>query len=375
MRCYLYLFASFFNNFNLKTVPLQKKIEMKFHYCLVVFLLAGLNFVSCQTAEKVSTFRAAFYNVENLFDLVDDPIGIDEEFLPEGKKKWTQDRYEKKLTDLGKVINSLEYPGILGVCEVENRKVLSDLIAKDNIKDVHYEIVHGESPDMRGIDVGLLFDKDLFTLDSSSFIRVLFPKWLEPEGYTSRDIVYAKLSNKVSETFHVFVNHWPSRRGGQEASEKRRLWVASHLQRAVGRVLNNDNNANIIIMGDFNDEASNTSISQTLGAIGADENSLLLPGLLYNYFLSLEQADKGSYNYRGDWNMLDQIIIGGFDQTDAWNMNQFGIFKEDWLLYKGDKGDSPSKTYGGPNYYGGYSDHLPVYMDFEKKNSAAHEKD
>lgn len=343
----------------------KKENRMKLsHYILMFFCSLSLTAFGQKSSEQ-STFRTAFYNLENLFDIEDNPEKKDEDFLPEGKKEWTQERYDKKMIDLEKVVEALGFPAILGVCEVENKRVLSDFILQDEMAKVHYDIVHFESPDMRGIDVGLLFDTDLFKLDSSSFIRVTFPEWLEPEGYTSRDILYAKLVNKEGEAFNVFVNHWPSRRGGAEASEKRRVWVASHLRRAVNRVFAEDLDAKIIIMGDFNDEASNNSIAHALGTLDVEESTFLLPGLLYNHFLSLETKGEGSYNYRGDWNMLDQIIIGGFNSD--WTSTDFGILKEDWMLYTNDKGSSPSKTYGGPNYYGGYSDHLPVYMDFGKE--------
>lgn len=336
---------------------------MRIKILLLTGFICFVNVLFGQQEDAKNTFRVAFYNVENLFDIVDDPNKKDEEFTPEGKKNWTKERYNEKLDKLAKVINALGKPSILGVCEVENKTVLQDLIKTKAILDVHYDVVHFESPDVRGIDVGLLFDRDVFSLESSSFIRVEFPLWLEADGYTSRDILHAKLKNKEQDFFHVFVNHWPSRRGGEAASEKRRLWVATHLRKAVNEVLNKTPGAKIIIMGDFNDEASNRSISNALGTIPFADSIAQLPDLLYNPFYVLEKAGGGSYNYRGDWNMLDQIIFSGFDQTSDWKMADYGILKEDWLLYKG---NAPSRTYGGPNYYGGFSDHLPVFMDFRQ---------
>ncbi len=330
---------------------------------LTVFV-CFVNLLFGQQKNTEDTFRVAFYNVENLFDTVDDPIKIDEAFTPDGSKKWTKERYDKKLEKLAQVIDALGKPGILGICEIENKAVLSDLAQTKAIRDVHYDVVHFESPDVRGIDVGLLFDTDVFSLKSSDFIRVDFPLWLEADGYTSRDILHVELTNKTNDIFHVFVNHWPSRRGGQAASEKRRLWVATHLRKAVNEVMMNTAGAKIIIIGDFNDEASNRSLSHALGTLPIADNTVLLPDLLYNPFLTLEKAGEGSYNYKGDWNMLDQVVFAGFDQTSNWKMTDYGILKEDWLLYKG---EAPSKTYGGPNYYGGYSDHLPVFMDFGRK--------
>jgi predicted extracellular nuclease len=163
--------------------------------------------------------------------------------------------------------------------------------------------------------------------------------------------------------FHFFVNHWPSRRGGTSESEHRRLWVAGYLRRAVDQVLFNDPLAQVIIMGDFNDFPGYRSVANALGTLKV-EKVPQLPGLLYDPFLSLQLKGEGSYNYQGDWNMLDQIIYAGMAAPNPWRMADFGIFKEEFLLYKG---KSPNRTYGGNNYYGGYSDHLPVYLDLVRQ--------
>lgn len=310
-------------------------------------------------------FRVAFYNVENLFDLEDDPITLDEDFTPEGKQQWTPARYEKKLDQIAQVMEGMAFPTVMGFCEIENNAVLMAISSQSRLAGHNYGAISFDSPDVRGIDVGLLYDKKEFELISSRPIRVEFPLWMEPEGYTSRDILYVQLKQEESgSVFHFFVNHWPSRRGGTEASEHRRLWVASHLRREVDVILAANPLEKIIIMGDFNDEPGNLSVTSGLGAlkIGAGQQ---LPGLLYNPFAAIDSEQEGSYNYKGDWNVLDQIIYTGLQIPNKWEVTSFGIFKKDWLLYEG---KSPNRTYGGTNYYGGYSDHLPVFMDVSRKH-------
>lgn len=325
----------------------------------------GLVLIICSSATFAQPvqFRVAFYNVENLFDLEDNPEKLDDDFTPMGKQQWTQERYDTKLDHIGQVINALGFPAVVGACEVENEKVLDDLCKQQRLADHSYEAVSYDSPDQRGIDVGLLYDTDQFDFLLATTIQIAFPSWLEPEEYTSRDILEVQLRHKMSrDTFHFFVNHWPSRRGGEEASEYRRLWVAAHLRYSVAERIFNNPLAKIIIMGDFNDEPSNKSVAQALGTLPVTDQ-VQLPGLLYNPFQAIDNQVEGSYNYKGNWNVLDQIIYAGLQAPNKWRMEAFGIFRKDWLLYEG---KSPNRTYGGSNYYGGYSDHLPVFMDVEK---------
>lgn len=321
-------------------------------------------FSTLTIAAQADQFRVGFYNVENLFDLEDDPVKLDDDFTPTGKQQWTQERYNKKTSQIAQVMEGLGFPSVMGFCEIENTTVLKAIAAENRLKAHTYQAVSYDSPDVRGIDVGLLYDENDFELISSRPISVEFPLWLEPEGYTSRDILYVQLKRKEGEAvFHFFVNHWPSRRGGAEASEHRRLWVASHLRREVDVILAANPMEKIIIMGDFNDEPVNISVTSGLGTVKVGSGPQL-PGLLYNPFLAINNEEEGSYNYKGDWNVLDQIIYAGLQTPNEWEVTQFGIFKKDWLLYEG---KSPNRTYGGPNYYGGYSDHLPVYLDVVRK--------
>ena len=332
-------------------------------FLIVVALFA---FSSCMTEKKECT--VVFYNVENLFDTIDNPNKWDDDFTPEGKLKFNTERYQNKLIKLSQVLSSIdqdELPAIIGLCEVENRTVLEDLINEEKLVAGNYGIAHTESPDKRGIDCALLYKKDDFKYLNHSVIGIQFP-W-EPD-YKTRDILYVE-GIMGKDTLHLFVNHWPSRRGGQEKSEKNRVFVAEQLKLAVDKLQEKNQKAKIIIMGDFNDEPDNRSAFETLAASN-DKNSNN-PGKLYNLMYDLDVQGKGTYNYRGNWNMLDNIVVsnsllsntGGFHTTHEAGR----IYSEEWICYKNTEGVLvPSRTYGGPNYYGGYSDHFPIY--FQLKN-------
>lgn len=312
----------------------------------------------------VAPLRIAFYNVENLFDIYDTPNKPDEEFLPNGRNKWTQSRYDKKLNQLSKVLKAMDLPNFVGVCEVENEQVIKDWIKNDQLKGRKYGIAHKESNDYRGIDVALLYDADRFEVTDIQTKVLDFPKTItNGEEYSSRDLFHVKGTLDGNTTLHFFVNHFPSRRGGLRASEPKRTFVASELRKMINDVLAEDENARIVIMGDFNDEPDNKSIEIVLGAKA--ENTAAEPELI-NCFAKQDANDEGSYNYRGDWNMLDQIILTDnfFEDGQAYQFDNSVIFRKEWMMYKDPRnGATPSRTYGGPNYYGGFSDHLPVYVD------------
>jgi predicted extracellular nuclease len=310
--------------------------------------------------------RVGFYNVENLFDTKNDPKKADEEFLPNGKNKWTNDRYQEKLDHLSKVIDHMGQPGIMGLCEVENKATLDALMKEPAIKDAKYVAVHQESPDFRGIDVALLYSKDEYKLIKKDFIRIDFPKSIV-EDYTTRDILHATLQNNDKEYIHVFVCHWPSRRGGEKESEPKRVYVAQQVKKEIDKIFEEYDDNHIIVMGDLNDEPSNKSADQILGAkpvVNRPKSEQL-----YNLVYDLHKNGYGSYNYRGSWNMLDHIIVSGSlldgKKTEVKNTK---IFNRNFMLYynKKDAEHKPNRTFSGGKYYGGYSDHLPVYSEIGK---------
>lgn len=310
--------------------------------------------------------RMAFYNVENLFDTQNAPSKADEDFTPKGRYKWDKGRYQKKLRNIAKVIHFMGQPGLMGLAEVENRKVLEDLIADPYLKEAQYGIVHHESPDHRGIDVALLYSKDEYELRSTDFIAIDFPASVV-QNYSTREILHATLQDKAGEYFHLLVCHWPSRRGGVEASEPKRLYVAEQVRKKVDQVFRKYDGNHVIVMGDLNDEPHQKSVHGILGA--SKPSSKPQAESLYNLVAPLEEQGYATHNYQGEWNMLDHIIVSGTlldgKGTEA---SQPQIFNRDWMLYyhRDSKQYRPSRTFSGNRYYGDYSDHLPVLVELRR---------
>ncbi len=302
------------------------------------------------------TDRVAFYNVENLFDTLDNPLTADDDFTPAGRQEWTSVRYQEKLNHIAEVMAGIEFPALLGMAEVESIGTLQDLAKQNRLAGYRYEAILQESPDFRGIDVALLYEESVFQPLYINTLTINFPPEII-EDYTTRDILHVAGLYRASDTLHVFVNHWPSRRGGQEESEPRRLYVAEQLRAAVDKLFAQNRDANIVIIGDFNDEPSNRSIQDVLGA-RAQNNTKSMTGL-YNAFANRSDDMPGSYNYRGDWNMLDQIIVS--KNVEITNPT---IYRKGEMIFDHPRyGEMPNRTYGGSNYYGGFSDHFPIYVD------------
>jgi len=316
-----------------------------------------------------TTLTVMFYNTENLFDIVDDPRTADDEFTPAGKKEWTQERYEKKLEDLAKVISEMlpkGLPDLIGLCEVENRSVTEALARTGKLKKMDYGVVQDDSPDRRGIDVALLYNPGKFKYLSHRSIAIRFPR----DTTRVRDILYVK-GRAGGEMMHIFVNHWKSRSGGVQATEQKRVFSAVVLRRTIDSILNFEPQAKIIIMGDFNDEPTNMSIMQILMA--ADKRKNTGRRDLYNLMYDMHNLhDTGTYSYKGSWLMLDQIIVSYplLQDKNGWHTGYDGghIFSEEWMLYDNPKAGRPvpNRTYAGPAYTGGISDHLPVLLKLEK---------
>ncbi|MEQ9466490.1 MAG: endonuclease/exonuclease/phosphatase family protein [Ekhidna sp.] len=319
-------------------------------------LLFGLS--SIAEAQKQVVGAIGFYNVENLFDTMDDPEINDEEFLPDGAKQWTPERYQDKLSQLSKVLATMANGAdIIGLSEVENRGVIEDLIKMPQLRGHQYDIVHKDSPDRRGVDVGLIYKKNRFT--------VLNTTWLEypEEGYFTRDILFCT-GIYFGDTITIGVNHWPSRRSGPE----KRNQAGALLRQAVDSMLSLSANAKILLMGDFNDDPRNASIKGELRA--ADKEKKMEPGDLFNTSADTYKLGYGSLSYRGAWNMFDQIIISeGMLQGDgiSYKPNTFSVFGPDWMRQtSGQYAGSPYRSFSYDNYIGGYSDHFPVYILIER---------
>ncbi|PKL82258.1 MAG: hypothetical protein CVV24_11100 [Ignavibacteriae bacterium HGW-Ignavibacteriae-3] len=340
---------------------------MYFSLRIVLFLslIASIT-VSGQNVKRDS-FYVATWNVENFYDAVNDTLIDDEEFLPESSKRWTEDRYEWKADNMVKVINFMNNgcgPDILALEEVENIDVMKKLIYK--MRDRDYIAVHRDSPDLRGIDVGLMYDRNIFTIEKVETIRVELPN-----GNPTRDILYTVLINKKSkEKIHVYVNHWPSRRGGQEKSNVNRITAANVLKKNLDNLYKTSPNSNVIILGDFNDAPDDESIEKILGAKNFDcgkkpENLFL--NLAYPKFVNKE----GSYLYDGKFDMIDQIIISSSfldGKKSDYECGSFSVINPPFMVYEsGKRKGGAIPTYEGNKYVGGYSDHFPVGAKFISK--------
>lgn len=306
-------------------------------------------------------YRFAFYNVENLFDTLDAPVKLDEEFTPTSEKEWTTERYYTKLNRIRRVINTLDNPIAMGLCEVENEQVLKDLVNPKSFAKNPYEYIHYESPDMRGIDVAFIYQKKHLKVMEHDIIRIDFPKEVI-EDYTTRDILHVKAMTPKKEIIHFYVNHWPSRYGGVKESEPKRVYVAKQLKKEIEKLQQNNPKEGFVLLGDFNDEPKNKSITKVLEATGDKDSEV------FCCHCELAEAGEGTYNYRGDWNMMDQFFVSK-NMMDDKNIQfeKAGVLKNDWLFFTHPKyGKTPTRTYGGPIYYAGYSDHLPIYIDLKK---------
>jgi len=335
-----------------------------FKYCLTIFFCQAF-FVFSQNPQTDSTgIRIMFYNVENLFHPSNDTLKNDDEFAEGGMRYWNYSKYERKLTQIYQniiAIGEWQPPAIVGLCEVENLLCLQDLLRDTPLGAYGYEILHQESGDNRGIDVAFLYRPDYFKLiDYKSFV-------LNFSGTTrpSRDILYMKgLSG--NDTLHCFVNHWPSRYGGELATKPKRNFAASVLKSKFDSIQGANPEAKILAMGDFNDYPQDESMSSILSAKKdtIEIASTDLINLIWQY-----EKETGTNKYQGEWHILDQFIINQNLLTDSLGLRTdfelAHIFKKPWLMTDEASGfgKKPFRTYNGFKYIGGYSDHLPIYVD------------
>ena len=345
----------------------------------VLFIITNFLFISCNNTispdksfnsyNNRGEYRIMFYNVENFFDIYNDSLTQDDEFLPEGDKHWNYNRFTDKLNKIYKVIIAVggnEAPEIIGLCEIENRHVLNKLIYNTPLSKYEYEIVHQDSPDNRGIDVALLLRKDKLSLLKKGFFNITFA-WDSLKK--TRDILYIKGLTPGEDTLHIFVNHWPSRYKGQLETESFRIYVASVLRNKIDSIFNINKESNIIITGDFNDEPQNKSIKEILSA--ETNFDTIISNKLYNLSSNLSNSTKsGSLKYKFAWEMFDQFIVSGSlldSDKISTTLNDIHIFNPDFLLEEDNiySGYRPYRTYRGYKYTGGFSDHLPIFLDLK----------
>ena len=318
------------------------------------------------TSSAANQYCFAFYNLENLFDTKDDPKTLDDDFTEDADRKWTKKRFRKKIKKLGSVIQQIGYddigfpPVIVGVAEVENRDVLEALVASKFLQKKNYGIVHFDSPDERGIDTALLYRKDYIEIVNSTSHQVYLENDRGERDYT-RDIVAVemRLENHI---FHVLVNHWPSRRAGAEATAPRRMITAKRNLEIANEIRAKNENARIVLMGDFNDDPKSDSVQHL-----SQQN-------FYNPMELLLTHETGSLTYKGAWNLFDQILVSHEFMKQYGNSFRFenaSIFNPKHVTeFKGKRKGNPFRTYLGRRYRGGFSDHFPVYGIFSLNTSS-----
>ena len=332
---------------------------MSFRTILLLLLLSGLalGLFSWATGHKYSkkTGLIAFYNVENLFDTQDDPHKSDNDFLPSSPLKWDEMKYKNKQHHLAEVIQHFDEEGltILGLAEIENKKVVEELLQTPELKNKQYRCIQEESKDPRGIDVALVY---------APAFKPLFHKILRPckgqDCLDSRDVLAVK-GLLLNDTVWVYVNHWPSRRAGVEASDDKRMILSTVLKRSIDSVTLHSPSSKIIIMGDFNDTPADASLQ-----------NITKGGKVFNPFEILSTQEVGSIRYKKEWLIYDQILLSGNWKQDKKNSsvtfksNTAAVYHPAFLHYKEILTNGPFRSYQGKKYYGGYSDHFPVCLEY-----------
>ncbi|MDR1758158.1 MAG: endonuclease/exonuclease/phosphatase family protein [Bacteroidales bacterium] len=340
---------------------MKKNVVIFFEMLIVVLTTMSATFA--QTAS--SRFAViGFYNTENLFDTEDDPLTIDEEFLPNGVNQWTVERYQVKLDHLAKVIALIgqKQGGVvaLGLSEIENRRVMEDLVNTEPLRTLGYGVVHHDSPDRRGVDVGLIYRKNRFAILGQRAFRL----YTADTSFRTRDQLLISGVLDHIDTLHILVNHWPSKRGGEKRSMPARA-AAAQLSRHIADSLFQQNPmSKLVIMGDLNDNPTARSLTEFLRAKSKTHD--LQPGDLFNPMHKMYKDGIGSYAYRDNWDLIDMTIVSYglmYPKSGTYRYSHAEVFRANFLLTPtGAFTGYPFRTYAGGTYQGGYSDHLPVYL-------------
>lgn len=339
---------------------------------LLLGLTALLSIATIAQEKKQQLVPAlvGFYNVENLFDTIDSPDTDDKEFLPDGPNQWTGARYWSKMDRMARVIAEMGrdlHPqglAILGVAEVENRAVMEDLVHTKALKDRNYQVVHDESPDRRGVDVGLIYNPALYKVYASK----AYTFSTADTAFKTRDqlLVSGVLDG---DTTHVIVGHWPSRRGGEKRSEGKRKGAAELARHIIDSLLAINTNARIMLMGDLNDDPVNVSISRFVNATG--DKSKATGGVFFNAMYEPYQKGIGTLAWRDSWNLFDQIILSPAlvsGQGGSYHYYGVRIYNEPYLRQtEGNFAGYPYRSYVGNAYQEGFSDHFPVFVILVKE--------
>lgn len=336
---------------------------------LIALLFSGMALILNSQSKQYDIRTVAFYNVENLFDTINDRYRYDNDFTPNGLYRYTSKIYWDKIAKLSQVIAQIGVeehamkPVIIGLCEVETRGVLVDLIRQKALKQVNYEIIHYDSPDERGIDVALLYQKQHFKEVKH---QVFALRLLENDGRTDSTRDQLVVSGLLDgDPLYFIINHWPSRRGGALASAPKRIAAAKLSMRLIDSIREFDHDAKILLMGDFNDDPDDRSLRKTLDA-KANKHELTTYFDLYNPMAVMHRKGFNTLVYRDNVNLFDQIILSQplLDQDfSSYRFYKAGIFNKDFMIkdygrYKG----YPYRSFEQTTYIGGYSDHFPVFV-------------
>jgi len=343
-------------------------------YWSLLFVSFFVSFTFAQKLEKGTNYHivvVGFWNVENLYDTIDDPKKDDQEFLPNGTNLWNTSRYLRKLDHLAEVIKQMgeeftpDGPAVLGMCEVENINVLKDLAKQEKIANRNYQAILIEGPDARGVDPALMYNPKYFKPEKS----VSYPvKLVTDSAHKTRDIlvVYGKL---LGEPFAFLVNHWPSRRGGEEASRPNRIAAAKIARHIADSITASNPNIKIMIMGDFNDDPINESIKKYIRTY--DDLKRTRDDEFFNPMERLYKKGIGTLAYQDQWNLFDQILINKpLLPSDYSTLQYFDVKIFNKPFVRNDFGNFrgyPFRTIVGGNYQGGYSDHFAVYVGLARK--------
>lgn len=333
---------------------------------LCLLFLNTFAFSQKQQERQLYSALIGFYNVENLYDTIDNPLTNDEEYLPTSANQWNTDKYLTKLDHLSRVISEMgtdvnpDGMAMMGLCEVENKAVVQDLVKTEKLKSRKYEIVHYDSPDRRGVDVAFIYQPKYFKVTNSKSYRLVNP---DDTSFRTRDqLVVSGLLD--GEPVHVIVGHWPSRRGGEKRSLPMRILAAQLGRKIIDSLTAIDPAAKVVLMGDLNDDPISPSIKKHLNA-GNDLKDTVSTAM-YNPMFDLFKKGIGSLAYKDTWNLFDQTIL-----TNAWIKKDYSsfrfysarVFNKPYLAQpEGNFKGYPFRTFSGGSYTAGYSDHFPVYM-------------
>ena len=342
----------------------------KKHLFLAFLLVSSVTIYAQAKQYRVSV--VGFYNCENFYDTIDDPKTNDEDFTPQGPMHYGTAIYSDKVSRLAEVLSQIgkditpDGLAMFGLAEIENEKVLQDLIDQAAFKGRHYKIVHYDSPDQRGVDVGFIYNPKYLTVVSSEPINV--PLVVDGHPHPTRDILHV-VAILDGDTVHIFVNHWPSRRGGEEASAPGRALAASIDKKAIDVIMKGNPEAKVILMGDLNDDPTSPSVTKSLGAKGDKEK--VGPGEIYNPWVKFIKNGLGTLAFDDSWNLFDQIMVshGFLDQKQSgYFYSRASIFTKDFMITQsGSHKGYPLRTFNGNDYQHGYSDHLPTYIVLMKE--------